>query len=129
MSWNPRTLTSYSDPAINDAIIVYHHADPDSSELRISAADFDPGKHYLVKDLRQGVAEPDPAADKSVVDPALPRKTPTRAGQMVQWARQGADQFPEPREATRVRKGFVFFEGSETGIPADECYVVEAEAD
>ncbi len=56
-----------------------------------------------------------------------PPATPA-IGDYVQWESQGVLQFPEPR---RIRGfsddgGWVFLEGSGTGVPADQLTVVEA---
>ncbi len=49
-----------------------------------------------------------------------PRGVPLTVGDHVQWESQGVLQFQAARRVTRVEEGYVFVEGSETGIPIDQ---------
>jgi hypothetical protein len=53
---------------------------------------------------------------------------PVKIGDYIQWESQGMMQFREPKRVTEFADegGFLFVEGSNTGIPIDEVTVVEA---
>jgi hypothetical protein len=52
---------------------------------------------------------------RSIVAPPDPNAI--RVGDLVQWTSQGVDQFETPRRVLRIEQGFVFVEGTATGIP------------
>ncbi len=60
-------------------------------------------------------------------DRGAEHQTEISVGDFVQWESQGAARFPEPRPVTGKSDdgGFVFVEGSPTGLPVDEIRLVE----
>jgi hypothetical protein len=52
-----------------------------------------------------------------------------KLGDYVQWEPNGILQFQEPRRVSKVSEGFVFVDGSTTGMPIAEVTVSEAPAD
>lgn len=67
-------------------------------------------------------AEGDEGNSGGEVDPKIPA-----VGEFIQWASEGADQFPQPRRVRALTpdKQWVFVDGSETGLPASEVTVVK----
>jgi hypothetical protein len=63
-------------------------------------------------------------------EPETPKRTPAGVGDFVQWASQGALQFPQPRRVREVVNDpvhgpHVFVEGAQQGFPMDQIEVVQ----
>ncbi len=64
-----------------------------------------------------------PSVSSTTTSSSPPEVREVRKGDLVQWTSGGVDQFKEPLEITRIKKGFAFFKGSETGAPLEELNV------
>jgi hypothetical protein len=60
------------------------------------------------------------------VSPGPTRITRPKIGDLIQWTSRGVDQFPEPKRVRDLSPcgGFVFVDGSTTGIPIGEVAVI-----
>ncbi len=80
-----------------------------AGEMQFSEEDFDEG---VEAGISQAKHWPDP--------PGLASEKRWSKGDLVQWETGGVLGFPEPKTIKRIKKGFAFFEGSETGVPLGE---------
>lgn len=55
--------------------------------------------------------------------PGIVRPSAVKPGVYIQWEGGGQLQFEEPKKVVRVEGGYVFVEGSDTGIPLDEVTI------
>lgn len=108
---------------------------PDESMEHFLLHDHDPP--FNMKTIPQVIAEiratfqfakiePDVTIDKPPQETPQDTREKVNVGDYILWTSQGVEQFSEPVEVVRKVQGYVFIDGSDTGIPVDEVTIAHA---
>lgn len=96
--------------------------------LRLDLGYNDVAVHDVVKNYKATLAYAEPDGSDTITGKDGDAKDKVVVGDYVQWESQGVYQFEAPKRVTNVEDGYVFVEGTFTGMPLEQVQKVDPPA-